>query len=81
VDFFEPWCRPCNLLAPLLEKLAPDYEGRVVFAKANLEAHPALTLRFEISALPTLVLFEGGEPVKKVVGLQSEEALRRWLDG
>jgi thioredoxin 1 len=77
VDFFGTWCGPCKALAPVVEKLAR--EGYRV-CKVDIDARPDLTGRYGVSALPTLVVLQGGEEVARFVGIQSERTLRNALD-
>jgi thioredoxin 1 len=79
VDFHAPWCGPCLMLAPLLEQLAAEFDGRVKFTKVNVDNAPALAERFGITGVPTLILFRGGKPAGRTVGLASPRQLRGWL--
>ncbi len=80
VDFYAPWCGPCKMLAPLLEALAGQFEGRVKFVKVNVDNAPALAMRYGITGVPTLMLFRGGEVADTVVGLAPPAELKRWLE-
>ena len=79
VDFYAPWCGPCRLLAPLLEQFAADFAGQVKFARLNIDQAPTLAGEFEITGVPTLILFRDGEPVDLVVGFPGPRQLRAWL--
>lgn len=79
VDFYAPWCGPCRLLAPWLEELAAEFAGRVTVAKVNVDEAPELAVRYGISGVPTLILFESGRPMDRVVGLLPPKALRAWV--
>jgi thioredoxin 1 len=81
VDFYAPWCGPCKMLAPLLEQFAADLQGRVKFAKLNVDDAPRLAAEYNITGVPTLALFRGGQPVDALVGLVSPRALQAWLEG
>ena len=81
VDFYAPWCGPCKMLAPLLEQLAAEFQGRIKFTKANVDDIPELAATYQITGVPTLALFRGGEPVDALVGLVSPKALKSWLEG
>jgi thioredoxin 1 len=80
VDFYAPWCGPCQMLAPLLEQLAGEFDGRLKFGRANVEETPDLAASFEVSGVPTLMLFRGGEAVDQVVGFSGLRQLKAWLD-
>ncbi|HUZ06968.1 MAG TPA: thioredoxin [Candidatus Paceibacterota bacterium] len=80
VDFYAPWCGPCKMLAPLLEQFAADFAGKVKFAKLNIDDAAALAGEYEISSVPTLMMFRTGEPVDQVVGFSGPRQLKAWLD-
>src|SRR3712207_6906079 len=61
VDFWAPWCGPCRMVAPIVEELAGEYEGRVKFVKLNTDENPAVSSRYGIRSIPTLLVFKGGE--------------------
>lgn len=79
VDFYAPWCGPCRLLTPWLEELATEFAGRITVAKVNVDEAPELAVRYGIAGVPTLMLFDGGRPVDRVVGLLPPKALRAWM--
>lgn len=81
VDFWAPWCGPCRMVAPTVAELSEEYEGRVKFAKVNVDHTPNLSRTYEIRAIPALYLFHRGEVVRKWVGVQSRETLKRGIDG
>ena len=80
VDFYAPWCGPCKMLAPLLEQLAGELAGKLKFAKLNVDDAPELSADHEITGVPTLILFRGGEAVDQVVGFPGPRQLKAWLD-
>lgn len=80
VDFWAEWCGPCRRLAPTVEELATDYDGRVVVAKMNVDENPAVPMRFSIRGIPTLLLFKGGQIVEQVVGLADKASLKKLID-
>ena len=80
VDFYAPWRGPCKMLAPVLEQLAGEFAGRLKFAKANVDQTPDLAASFEVSGVPTLMLFRGGEAVDEVTGFSGLRQLKAWLD-
>lgn len=79
VDFYAPWCGPCIMLAPVLEQLAEHYAGKIQFCKINIEDAPALAVRWQISGVPTLMLFREGEVRDTLVGFPSPQVLVRKL--
>ena len=79
VDFYAPWCGPCKMLAPVLEQLATEFQGRIKFAKANVDDTPELAAAHQITGVPTLALFRGGEPIDALVGMVAPKALKSWL--
>jgi thioredoxin 1 len=80
VDFWADWCGPCRRLAPTVDELATDYQGRVVVAKMNVDENPATPMRFSIRGIPTLLLFKGGQIVEQIVGLADKDSLKRLID-
>ena len=81
VDFWAPWCGPCKALAPILEELAGDYAGKVRIGKVNTDDNRQTAADNKIEALPTVVLFKGGERVDTFVGLTPKEKIAAVLDG
>ena len=80
VDFWAEWCGPCRRLAPTVDELATDYDGRVVVGKLNVDDNPNVATRYSIRGIPTVLLFKGGEIVEQVVGLADKSALKRLID-
>jgi thioredoxin 2 len=80
VDLWAPWCGPCRMVAPVLERLATRYSGRVKVVKVNVDDNPVLAARFDARSIPTLVFVRGGRPVHRVVGAQPEQALAAQID-
>jgi len=68
VDFWAPWCGPCNAVAPLVEKLAKDHEGRLKVVKVNTDENPDLPNQYGIMSIPTLILFKNGKEIERVIG-------------
>ncbi len=80
VDFWAPWCGPCRMVAPLLDKIAAEYAGRVVIAKVNTDENAEWAGRFGIQGIPTMLLFHNGELVGEQVGAVPEPYLRELVD-
>ena len=80
VDFYADWCGPCKAVAPVVERLAREYVGRVTFGKLNTDGNPATARRMHISSIPALMLFRDGKLVTRTGGYQSEAQLRVHLD-
>ncbi|BFH60915.1 MULTISPECIES: thioredoxin [Paenibacillus] len=76
VDFWAPWCGPCKMIAPILDELATEMGDSVKIAKLNVDDNPETASRFGVMSIPTLIFFKDGQPVDKVVGLNSKENLK-----
>ena len=81
VDFWAPWCMPCRMIAPLVEELAHDLEGKAVVGKINIDEENELAARFRVSSIPTLIVFEGGKEVRRSVGSQGKDAIKKLIMG
>ncbi len=76
VDFWAPWCGPCKMVAPILDKLAKEYEGKVVVAKVNTDDNPEWMMKYGIQGIPTMLFVAGGKIVHRQVGALPERMLR-----
>ena len=81
VDFWAPWCGPCRMLAPTIEKIANDYAGKVKVGKLDTDANRDVAAKYGISAIPTVILFKDGQVSQKFVGLRQEKDFKAALDG
>lgn len=80
VDFWAPWCGPCKMIAPVIEEIAGEYEGKAKICKLNTDEARDSAVEFGISAIPTIILFDKGQVQKKWVGLTSREDITAALD-
>ena len=80
VDFWAEWCMPCRMLAPTIEKIAKDYAGKVKVGKIDTDANRDVAMKYQISAIPTVILFRNGEVAQKFVGLRQEKEFKEVLD-
>jgi thioredoxin 1 len=80
VDFWAEWCGPCKMIAPLVEELAGEYEGKVKFTKLDVDSNPQTPMQFGIRGIPTLLIFNDGKPVGQVVGAVPKNMLKKRVD-
>jgi thioredoxin 1 len=79
VDFWAEWCQPCHMVAPVLDKIVEERQGKLKLVKVNIDEQPALAQRYGIASIPTMVLFKDGEPAAAALGAQPKGALERQL--
>ena len=80
VDLWAAWCRPCLMIAPILDELAEEYDGKISFVRVDVDHNPKTAARYGIMSIPTLLIFKNGEPVSHIVGLRPKAELKRSLD-
>jgi len=80
VDFWADWCGPCKMLTPTIEKLANDYAGKVKVGKVDTDSNREVSMKYGISAIPTVILFKNGQVAQKFVGLRGEKDFKEALD-
>jgi len=80
VDLWAPWCGPCRMVAPIVDKLAEKYEGKFKFYRMNVDENPQTAAKYKVMAIPTLMFFKGGEAVDTVVGAVPERVLTPKID-
>jgi thioredoxin 2 len=80
VDLWAPWCGPCSMVSPALESLARQFANRIKLVKVNVDDAPALSRRFEVQSIPTLLLMQGSKVISRQIGAVPEAALRQWIE-
>ena len=79
VDFWAPWCGPCRMQTPILERVAESSEISAKIAKVNTDEAPSIAQKYDVSSIPTLIIFKGGKEVEKMIGVQPEDVLKKKL--
>ena len=80
VDFWAEWCGPCKMIAPVVEELAIEYEGRFEFKKLNVDFNPQTSAKYGVRSIPTLLIFKGGAPVGQIVGAVPKSVLQSRIE-
>lgn len=80
VDFWAPWCGPCRALGPTIDRLADDYEGKAQVGKLNIDEHPQFAARFGVASIPTIIVFQNGQPKEQFVGMRQYDDYANALD-
>ncbi len=79
-DFWADWCGPCHMIAPILEEVATDYEGRLTVAKLEVDRNPQMATRYSVRSIPMMIIFKDGQPIETLIGLMPKEQLTRKLE-
>ena len=79
VDCWAPWCGPCQIVAPVIEEMARDYAGRILFGKLNVDENPKIAMRFDIMSIPTLLIMKNGEEVDRIIGAVPKQSIEAKL--
>lgn len=80
VDFWAEWCGPCKMIAPVLDEIGAEYDGRLKIGKVNIDDEQSLAVQYGIRSIPTLLVFKGGQVVEQIIGLKSKRDLKANLD-
>ncbi len=80
VDFWAPWCTPCLVLGPVLEKLTKEYDGKLIMAKANVDEARATAMKYEVRSIPSVKLFKDGKVVDEFIGAIPEPMVKQWIE-
>lgn len=80
VDFWAPWCGPCKMLTPIIEELAKEYEGKVKICKLNTDENMNIASKYQITSIPCIILFKGGNAVQKIVGFRPKNDIKKVID-
>ena len=81
VDFYADWCGPCKMMAPVIEEIAQEYEGKVKVGKLNVDDNPEISEQFDIMSIPTLIFFKGGQPANRSTGVIAKEKIVEIING
>jgi len=80
VDFWAPWCGPCRMVAPIVDELSGEYDGKVSFYKVNVDDNRKIANKYGVMSIPTLIIFKNGAPVGNIVGFRPKPELKKSLD-
>jgi thioredoxin 1 len=80
VDFWAEWCGPCKMIAPFLDEIAAEMEGRITVAKVNIDENPQTPRKYGIRGIPTMILFKGGQVAATKIGADSKSKLKAWVE-
>jgi thioredoxin 1 len=80
VDFWATWCRPCQMVAPILEELTQEYSGKLTIAKLDVDQNKETALKYHVMSIPTMIVFKNGQPATNIVGFKPKDQLKKELD-
>lgn len=79
VDFWATWCGPCKMIAPIVKEIADEYDGKILVGKVNVDEEPDLTMQYNVSSIPTLMVYKNGQLVNKAVGYREKDEILKML--
>lgn len=79
VDFWATWCGPCKMIAPIVKEIADEYDGKILVGKVNVDEEPDLTMQYNVSSIPTLMMFKNGQLVNRAVGYREKDEILKML--
>lgn len=79
VDFWATWCGPCKMIAPIVKEIADEYDGKILVGKVNVDEEPDLTMQYNVSSIPTLMVFKNGQLVNEAVGYREKDEILKML--
>lgn len=79
VDFWATWCGPCKMIAPIVKGIADEYDGKILVGKVNVDEEPDLTMQYNVSSIPTLMVFKNGQLVNKAIGYHEKDEILKML--
>lgn len=80
IDFWAPWCGPCRIIGPIVEDLAPSYDGKMTVTKMNVDENPETAQKYQVSSIPTLMIFKDGKVVDRAIGALPKSELQKFMD-
>ena len=80
VDFWAPWCGPCRIIAPAIDDLAPGYDGKIAFTKMNVDENPMVAQKYQVTSIPTLMIFKNGQVADRLIGALPKTELQKFID-
>ena len=80
VDFWAEWCGPCKMIAPIVEELAEEYDGKVLFTKLDIDSNPEVSMKYGIRSIPTLLVFKDGKPVEQIIGAVPKREIHKRVE-
>lgn len=80
VDFWAAWCGPCRIIGPIVEELAPQYEGKMQIGKLNVDENPQTAMKYQVTSIPTLLIFKDGKVVDRAIGAMPKSELQKFIE-